>query len=173
MTYRKYRNWILGLAIAVMWMYLVFHCLYVHAATAELEIKTGPNKYSQRITYFAGFNVGETYGTGTYVYDPPAGAGVNDGWINVLGNPLAKATKVTVQIGVDTYTSGTLTARIEGRVGTSTRPCEILTLNYTAITSIDQVVPIIEGVTDIRVGWLATEAVADSVHSYALLEIAE
>lgn len=143
-------------------------------AATSTEIKVGKDKYIQKIAFFENYNIGATYGTTTgYVYDTPTKTTIDDGWINAGSDPLAKSTKITLQIGVNSIASGTRTVRIEGRGGNPSRPFEILTLNYTSPTTMDNAITIEEAVTDIRVGLACTATTADSVSVYALIEKSE
>lgn len=139
------------------------------AAPAYSEDVIGSRGYRQKVIFFENFNVGGTFGTTTgYVYESPNKTGINDGW-----HPVRNSKRISVQIGVDILTLGTRTARIEGRTGKDSRPCEILSLDYNAPTVIDEIIDIGEGITDIRVGWNCTSATNDSVYTYALVEMDE
>src|SRR3990167_3100215 len=106
-----------------------------YAATSTDE-KIGLH-YIRKGTFFTNYDAGTSFGTTTgYVYESPNLTSVNDGWIDI---PAGKRT--VVQVGIDTFASGTITVQIQGITYSDSKPCEIVTLYYTAATTIDVIIP--------------------------------
>ena len=107
------------------------------------------------------FNSKSITGTSSYIYDDSGNTGDSYGWIDVSKLNVGK----TITLYVPTWDSGTITARIESQTGSSTVFGEIITKHFEAAQTIGYVIPIVETVNSIRVGWKITGATGSATVS--------
>lgn len=117
---------------------ILFFCAVAQAQTVTTTLK------GKKVDFFQGY---ELTGTSSYVYDSAGSTGTNSGWVNIESK-----TNGTILLEATNYYSGTISARIEGRVGITGNIGEITTKTYTASHSIGELVAISENVQDVRVG---------------------
>jgi hypothetical protein len=127
---------------------LLFSCPFVHARDVNgvtvTDFRSGL-AYGQHIDHFTAFNPTST----SYVYNEAGGTDADSGEVNLLGNFGAK----TLVISVPTLGSTSIDFRLEGKVGTTmTTWSNIYTVNISATTTVDTIIPIAEYITAYRLG---------------------
>lgn len=98
------------------------------------------------------FNSKSITGTSSYIYDDSGNTGDSYGWIDVSKLNVGK----TITLYVPVWNSGTITARVESQTGSSTVFGEVVTKGFGAAQTIGYVIPIVETINKIRVGWKVT-----------------
>ena len=113
----------------------------------ELEWRASIGK---DIVWFSDYDLGGSIGTNTYVYNDDTGTNSanTDGQVECRNYDQSK----TIQISISTLGSTSIDVRGEGRAGTDTAWFEIHTENFSAATTIDFGMPVLEYVEEIRVG---------------------
>ncbi len=113
-----------------------------------IEKKDFNDKFYKEVTWFETYDLGGSVGTDTYVYNPLGETTDSDGLVEATLYSLAKS----IQIRIATLGSTDIDVRIEGRAGADANWAEIVTKNFTAVTTIDYIVSAIEFIDEIRVG---------------------
>ena len=115
----------------------------------ENGIVTVEGRNTKQVNFF---NSKAITGTSSYIYDDSGNTGDTYGWIDVSKLNVGK----TITLYVPVWNSGTITARVESQTGSSTVFGEVVTKSFGAAQTIGYVIPIIETVNKIRVGWKVT-----------------
>ena len=128
---------------------LLISLIFTESLFAENGIVTVEERNTKHV-YF--FNSKAVTGTSSYIYDDSGNTGDSYGWIDVSKLNVGK----TITLYVPTWNSGTITARIESQTGSSTVFGEVVTKGFGAAQTIGYVIPIIETMSKVRVGWKVT-----------------
>lgn len=102
-------------------------------------------------------------GTSTRIYNQVGSSTINDGWIDVRGYK-----NKVLSLAVPSYSSGSVSARLEGLTGSSTVNSEIYTITFTGTTTIGTLVNIVEAVEKLRLGWIISSATGSGSVNSAL-----
>ncbi len=143
----KWKNAIAGTILALLINGMAWGADDSDITVTEL---TWRNSIGKDIVWFDAYNLGDTIGTGTYVYNDAAGTNSanTDGLVECRNYDLSK----TIQVSIPTLGSTSIDVRAEGRAGTSTAWAELFTENFSAATTIDFIAPVVEYVEEIRAG---------------------
>lgn len=103
--------------------------------------------YVKEMSRFASYDIPDSVGTGTYIYNNTNGTTSTAGRVNTQG-----LIKLSEMLTVNSLAGGTITAAIEIGIGSNTTWYEVTTINFTA-TNTTNFYSISQDADRIRVGW--------------------
>lgn len=102
-------------------------------------------------------------GTSTRIYNQVGSSTINDGWVDVR-----EYKNKALSLSVPSYSSGSISARLECLTGSSTLNSEISTTTFTGVTTVGTLVNITQNVEKLRVGWIISSPTGSGSVSSAL-----
>ena len=161
-----------SMKLFLIFLALVCYCSYIKIVNADNISEGGATSTTKVVRGHMTKSISEMFvakaitGTSSYVYNQSGSSTINDGWIDCSGYQ-----NKSFALAVPTYSSGSLTARVEILAGSSTINTESVSVTFTAITTVGYAVSISERASKIRVGWVVSSPTGSgSVHTSGYFE---
>lgn len=119
--------------------------------------------YTKEATRFNSFDISNTVGTSTYIYNESNGTASTAGSVNVKG-----LVKLSEMLTVNSLAGGTITASVEIGIGSNTTWYQVQTVDFDA-TGTTNFVSISQSTDRVRVGWkksVVGSATVSNISSY-------